>query len=374
MSNLQEIGSLISLGKQFIKPDAHRFANIEANRDCNRDCSYCLVPKKYNREQELTVDETLQQVDWLYDNDYRFLSYLGGEPLAPAQTNGRFVTKEGISQVEHTLRVVEYANKKGMTVNVTTNGDYVSKDTIKNLKKVGLDSLSFSLHSYSKNGLEHLVKGAKMAAEEGIVPTIQTVLTNTRADDFPGIAAHVAQNGILFGFGIVQEKGGSFSKAQEVSLIPTVEQQKEVFKALLRLKSFGMIRNSKSYLEDAPGYPNNSWTCDPETDTFIHIGAGGSVDVCSDVRTNLKTADIRLLSDDQNWREIKRARVQSCGDCLYHCCYEMEHPDIKGDIPMYGVMMLIKTGHPELAEKWGEYAVERSKQLEKDINWDLQLR
>ncbi len=381
MASLKEIGNLMSAGQTLIQPDGHRFANIEGNRDCNRDCSYCVVPKMFNIEQELTVEETFRQVDWLYDNGYRMLSYLGGEPLAPALPNGRFLTSEGIPVLEHTLRVVDYASDKGMNVNVTTNGDYVNKDAVKALKKAGLGALSFSLHSYSQKGLDHLISGAKMAAEEGIIPTIQTVLTNTRADDFPGIAARVAENGILFGFGIVQEKGGVFSKKPQPehpgeeaqSLIPSVDQQKEVFRSLLRLKTFGMIRNSRSYMTDAPNYPNNSWTCEPETDTFIHIGAGGTVDVYSDIRTNLKTADIKLLSEDQTWREIKRARVQSCGNCLYNCCYEMENPDVRGDLPMYGVMALIKTGHPEWAEKWGQHAVERSKQLEQAIDWSFKL-
>jgi MoaA/NifB/PqqE/SkfB family radical SAM enzyme len=256
---------------------------------------------------------------------------------------------------------------------VTSNGDYVDRDAIKALKRVGLDTLSFSLHTYSRKGLEHLIKRARMTAEEGIIPTIQTVLTNTRADDFPGIAAHVAENGVLFGFGIVQEKGGSFSAAQEQSLIPSVEQQKKVFQALLRLKTFGMVRNGRSYMTNAPNYPNNSWTCNPDTDTFIHIGPQGKLDVCSDVRTNIKTADVHFLSEDQHWRDVKRARVRSCGDCLYHCCYEMEHPDPKGDLTTVGVMMLIKSGHPKLAEKWGQFAVQRSRNLEPDINWDLNL-
>lgn len=212
-----------------------------------------------------------------------------------------------------------------------------------------------------------------MTAEEGIIPTIQTVLTNNRTDDFPGIAAHVAENGILFGFGIVQEKGGGFSKAQEQTLVPTVDQQKEVFRALLRLKTFGMIRNGRSYLTDAPNYPGNSWTCDTETDAFIHIGAGGTVDICSDIRTNLTTAEIPLLDASDNWRDIKRAKVSSCGNCLYHCCYEMEQPDIKGELATLGVMALIKSGNARLAEKWGEFAVAMSRKLDSDIDWNLKL-
>ena len=362
-----ELWRVPQIARHYLTQDGQRYSALEVNRGCNRDCSYCNVPAQYNREEELTVDETFQQVDWLYDNGFRLLSLLGGEPLAP------FKTKEEIPFAEHTLRVVDHATQKGMAVNVITNGDYVTRDTIQALRHAGLDSLSFSLHTYTQNGLKHLLRGAHMAAEEGIIPTITAVFTSKRADQFPGLAAEVAKNGILFGFGIVQEKGGGFSTRPKDSLIPTVDQQKDVFRAFLRLKTFGMIRNNKRYMTDIPNYPNNSWTCNSNTDTFVHLGAGGRVNVCTDVRTNYTIADIPLLSESQEWRDTKRVRVDNCGNCTYSCYYEADNPYIGGDLPMYGVMALIKNGNAHLAEKWGQFAVGMSKRLEKQVNWELQL-
>jgi MoaA/NifB/PqqE/SkfB family radical SAM enzyme len=284
------------------------------------------------------------------------------------------MTKEGIPFAEHTLRVVNHAANKGMATNVITNGDYVTRDYIKALKKAGLDSLSFSLHTYSKAGLNHLMAGARMAAEEAIIPTVTAVFTSKRAEQFPGIAAEVARNGVLFGFGIVQEKGGGFSTIpKEGSLIPSVDQQKEVFRALLRLKTFGMVRNNRRYMNNIPEYPNNSWTCNPDTDTFIHLGAEGKINVCTDVRTNFTTADIPLLSESQDWRDIKEIKVQNCGDCTYSCYFEAQNQDVVGDLPMLGVMAIIKSGNAHLAEKWGQFAVDTSKRLEKSVNWNLNI-
>ena len=363
----RELSRSLDLLSQLRKENGHRYAVIEGNRDCNRHCSYCAVPQQYKREQESTLDETFRSVDWVHNQGYRLLSYIGGEPLSP------YVTKEGITFAEHTTEVVRYATKKGMIVSVTTNGDFVDEDTVKSLKEAGLDAISFSLHTYSEPGLSHIIKGARLAAKSGIIPTVQVVFTSERANQIPGIAAHVAEQGILFSAAIAQEKGGGFSAAKkEKSIVPTVEQQKEVLGALLRLKTFGFVRDNRNYLTQAPSYPNNSWTCDPSRDTFIHIGAGGKLDVCSDVRTNINVGDINDLQSKE-WRDLKKELVANCGNCMYGCYYEAQNPSLIGDLPTMFVMALIKTGHAGLAEKLGKFAVSSLKRNPKGINWDLQI-
>lgn len=350
--------SYLRIGNQFVKAGGRRFAVIEGNRGCNRNCPYCEVPKKYDLEKELTVEEAFKVIDWLYNQGFRLVSWLGGEPLAS------FQTKEGISFLEHTLRIIEYVTKKGMVVGATTNGDYLSREIIRNLKLAGLDSLTLSLHTYSKQEISRLVKWGKLVARSGIIPAIQVVLTTKTTERIPEIAARVTKNGILFSVGVVQEKGGGLSASQKgKSFIPSLKQQKQVFAALLRLKTFGLVRNNRNYLKKAPDlYPNN-WKCSPERDAFVHIGAGGTIDVCSDIRTDIKVGDIPRLNNRQ-WRSIKRAKIANCGNCLFHCYYEAQNPSLLGDIPMLVVMLLIKAGRAGLVERWGRLAVEISKRLE----------
>lgn len=363
---MKELSRYVNAARAFYSGEDRRFAVLEGNRDCNRNCSYCAVPKQYLREQEQTVEETLNTVDWLFDQGYRMLSYLGGEPLAP------FQTKEGISFIEHTLRIVSHASTKGMVVNVTTNGDYVTEPIMDDLKAAGLDSLTLSLHSYTEPGLNHLLRSAHLASNRRILPTIQTAFTSANADELPGIAARVAQQGVLFGLGIVQEKGGEFSARQgKDSAVPSIEQQKLVLGALLRLKTFGFVRNNAGYLRNAPSYYKNNWTCDSARDTFIHIGAGGTLDVCSDIRTGIRVADIQLA--DSEWRNIKSARVSSCGNCLYHCYYEAQNIDWVSDVPMGVVAMLISSGNAHIAESWGKFAVAMVKRGRKDVDWQTTL-
>lgn len=366
---IEALGRYVDVYRQLINSNGRRYVAIEGNQDCNRNCGYCNVPPHYNSENELTVNETFRTIDWVYDQGYRVLSYHGGEPLSP------FQTKEGITFAQHTLEVVTYGKQKGMFVNVITNGDYIdlTKPTIiEELKDAGLDTLTFSLHTYTKPSLMHLIKAARLAARYRIVPTIQAVMTSQTVDRLPGIAAHAAGNGLLFDFGIVQVRGDIFARQQDPSIIPTQEEQERTFRALCALKRFGFVRGARSYLKNAAKYYPNKWTCDAERDAFLKIGAGGKVNVCSQVETGLRMEDIVTLDSDI-WRERKRAEVSTCGNCSYSCYYEAQNPDIFGDIPTIAIGLALKRGASQLVEKWGQAASQMSKKMVPDAIWDLQL-
>lgn len=365
---IESLSKVYNIAKQWSSANGHRLATLEGPRDCNRSCRSCAVPMHYDRDTEMTVSQICQAIDWVYLQGYRNLSHLGGELLIEPNVSDlyRFVTKEGMTFFEQTLKVINYAARKGMGVNVTTNGDYVDDNKIQALKHAGLDTLTFSLHSYTPSALQHLIKCAKLAAEAGIVPTIHAVFTSENAEQLPIIAYEVARHGIFFGIGLVQEKGNEFStQPQGLSLVPSIDQQKTVFQALLRLKMFGLVRNSKSYLSEAEEYYPNDWQCNQDNDPFIYIGADGRLGVCSDIRTDLHVADISTL-DSGKWRDIKRAKIKSCGNCLYHCYYELENPELVWDIPMVSLGLCIVGGHADLAKKWGNYVVNAINEVNKN--------
>lgn len=336
-----------------LEPRGQRLALLEGPSGCNRDCSYCAVPQRWDAEKASTLDQTRSQIDWLYDQGFRVLQYVGGEPLTPF-----FKTKEGLTFQQHTLEVVRYASKeKGMLVNVTTNGDYVDKSILSKLKEAGIDTLTFSLHSNNESGIRKIINGARMAAEARIPPIVSVVFTSDRADTIPEIAERCAENGIIFATTIVQEYGGGFSTIPVESKIPTVEQQKKVFQRLKKLKKAGFIRNNINYLEHATDFPDNSWKCDPNRDSFISIrGEGqGEIGVCSEVHTEFKVGEINLK--DKKWRKEKQDLIHNCNNCLYSCTFESQNPNLGGDADMFAVIGLIKSGKAQLAEALGQQAV-----------------
>ncbi len=375
---------LINMVRQ---PNPRRLALMEGPTNCNRHCNYCVVPKRWDKEKASTVEETCRQIDWLYGEGFRILNYVGGEPLAISHPLGAkipqpirmcpyfdgrmateqpeeriertapFRTKEGLTFEEHTERVIEYATKKGMVTNLTTNGDFVDYFNVKRLKKAGLDILTFSLHSINENSLRHLVGGARMAAKEGIIPIISVVFTKDRADEITKIAEICTANGILFSTAVVQERGGGFSAVPQESNIPNQDQQRVVFDRLLKLKRKGFVRTNTKYLQDTTKYPDNSWKCDPQTDSFVHIRAcgKGKVGVCSETPTDFQAGNFHL--EDEAWRKTKQRLVDKCSGCLYACHYESENQDVRGDLRTYLNMLLIKSGHAGLVKALGKKAL-----------------
>lgn len=354
-----------SLLREFSRPNGRRFAALEFNRGCNRECPECKVPSLYKREEELTLVQTFKAVDFVKDHGYPLVTCLGGESLAP------FKTKEGLSFAEHTLQVVNYASSRGIMTNVVTNGDYLSEPMMRALKDAHLGSLSLSFHSSTRAGLNHLIEYGRLAAQAGIIPVITTVINSKNARMIPGIASYVVEKGIIFGFGVVQAKNKFLSSGRD-DFIPSTKQLEEMASALLGLKTFGFIRNNRSYLRNVAQFHPQNFVCNPNNDVFIHIGAGGSLDVCSDIRTEHKIVDVKSLKESEKWREAKRVGVKDCGGCSYHCYIETENPNVLGDIPMFAVGLLIKSGRSNLVKKLGKVAVDISKQ-KIDVNWNLTL-
>lgn len=332
----------------------HRLASIETNVYCNRRCDECAVPLRYNKENESTLTETKSQIDWLHKEGFRILTYMGGEPLAP------FRTKEGITFLEHTIEAVRYASEKGMMVNVTTNGDYVSKKIIEQLKSVGLDKLTFSAHSFTERELTDLMDKARMTARMGITSVAHVILTSRSADVLPEIALRAAESGVFISTNIVQEMGKGFSTVPEQSQIPTAEQARKAFSTLLKLKPYGFVVTDRNYLIESPDSIEKKWKCDPNVDAFIHIGAGGYLNICPDNRTDIKATDISL--SDPKWRELKQELVRGCKGCNHQCWIASENPHVIKDIVPLTTMVivaLIRTGHAGLVEKLGKFAVQR---------------
>lgn len=348
--------------------DGHRYFAFEVNRACNRFCPHCGVRSQYNRDQELTIAESFEVIDKLHRWGFRAGTVLGGEPTATAP----FKTKEGLLFYEHTLALVKYSESKGIFTGVSTNGDYFSEKMAKDFAEAGLDWITFSLHTETKQGLDQLIERGQMASRKGIPTIIHTLITKENADNFPGIAAYVMSNGLFVNATIVQEKGGNFSTKPEDSLIPSKEQEIKVFNALAYLKNYGFVRiNKKLLLEGIDHYPN-SWVCDPERDYFLHVGAGGSLDVCEEVRTDLSVFDIGNL-EDLRWRRTKKSLVEKCSGCLYRCYYESENPSIRADFPTPIAMAVIKSGGVKLVEKYGQYVAGRIRRGRSDIDWSLNL-
>lgn len=370
--------------------DGHSLAIMEGHTGCNRACVYCNVHNRQNTQRPSTVAESCQQVGRVRKLGFRFFQYVGGETLAGCQFDGGvrtgryqmclnganfmyedfreslalFITEEGNTYVDHTLKVIGYASSLGMITSVITNGDFLDNTYyLSKLKQAGLDFLTFSLHSPTEAGTKSIIGKAKAAANEGIIPTVSVVFTADRTDIIPKIAKTCAANGVFFSTSVVQEIGEGFSAVPTKSNIPTIEQIRRVCRELEPLKNAGFVINNRRYFAQIADSHSSLWRCNPNEDQFIHIralGEEGEVGVCSEMRTGL---DTRVDLESEEWRKRKQEAVKGCPGCSYGCYFQCQNPDFMGDLRTLVPMVLIKTGHAGLARMLGRRAVENPSEI-----------
>lgn len=341
---------LLKLARKFPSKNSNRIATFELSRFCNRRCSYCEVPNLYNSAQELSIQEAKGIVTWLSNSGYQILTCLGGEILTHHEN------KDGKALVGMTLELIKHATELGMFTNVTSNGDYVNEEIIKELSAAGLKSIAFSLHTYSLTSLKRLISLCKLASHFKIVPTISLTFTSETAKHIPFVAFQAAINGILTSINICQDHGSEFSTSRH-DLVPTLEQQNQVLRFLSKLKSFGFVRTNRNYLAKAPRYYKNNWRCNSESDEFIHISATGFLNICSEVRTPINVLNSNLSLQSPEWREIKKTLVSNCHNCLHQCYFESQNPDPFGDIPNLIAGFFILTGQEKVVQFWAKHFV-----------------
>lgn len=320
------------------KTDGHKYFTYERNRGCNLRCRPCKVWSLYDPETELTVEQSLAVYDRLHEFGYNFGTALGGEPLHP------YLRNRGVIFYDQSRMEVRHAKSLGMIIGISTNGTFFGEKEADEFKKDGLDWITFSPHKDTPTELKYLVDCAQIAASRGIIPVIHFLATKYNIADLPERVAYVVKSGAFPAVTIVQEKEGDFSHKPadpEASLIPDKEQEQILFDVLSDFKLWGWAKNNRSLLKNAPKYYPNIWKCDPFQDTFLHIGARGTMDVCEEVRTTLSIFQVKDLSD-LNWRKAKKDLVDKCTGCLYRCYYESENPYIIGDLPTVAIMAFIK--------------------------------
>lgn len=360
---------------------------MEGLTHCNRACTYCNVHNRPNTKRFSTLDESKGQVSEEYRKGFRFYQYVGGESLAQCKPKGEeiyrkyhhceygvpvcgfieeqkfedeapFRTDENITYADHAIGLIDHASRLGMMTNLITNGDFVELETLQKLKKAGLDFLNFSLHSPSEAGVRDIIGKARAAANEGLLAVVSLVFTENRTVDMIKVANTCAANGIFFSTSVVQEIGEGFSTKPLRSQVPSVEQIREVVPVLLERKRSGYVINNVLYLKRIMDFPNQSWKCNPDQDSFLHIralGEKGEVGVCSEVRTGFDTG---IDLNSEQWRGKKRNLIENCPGCSYSCYFQAENPDLKGDLRTLINMALIKAGQAGLVRWLGKRSVE----------------
>lgn len=102
----------------------------EITNQCNYNCKYCIFSSNYKKNpNELSTKECIKVIDQLYENKFMYIKVTGGEP---------FLRKD-------ILEILAYMSKKGMHVDISTNGSLINDNIINSLNTINLDMIHISL-------------------------------------------------------------------------------------------------------------------------------------------------------------------------------------------------------------------------------------
>lgn len=142
-------------------------ASFLITKYCNLRCFYCYAKGTLNSKEvrEPTINDLKNIIDQLYSAGCRWINVLGGEPLI----------RDDIEEF------IEYAHRKGMLIEITTNGFFIKK-RIKALRKV--DHLCISLDgdkiandkSRGEGSFEKIIAGIEYAVDKGLKVRVHATL------------------------------------------------------------------------------------------------------------------------------------------------------------------------------------------------------
>lgn len=155
--------------------------NFIITQDCNRNCIYCYAEKDKAPDFNLIpFSRTIEIIDEAKNIGVCDITFSGGEP---------FLRKDFVEILGHTI-------SSGIIPFVSTK-QYLSKDTCKRLKDVGLDFIQVSIDSAnenianfltgSKNFYNQAIETTKNLKETGLFVRIKAVVTPYNIFDIPNL-------------------------------------------------------------------------------------------------------------------------------------------------------------------------------------------
>lgn len=133
-----------NLTKHLIISNKPVVAQIEPTSQCNLKCAMCIRDKIGVPIGTMSFEnfkKILNQLDCL------FKIHLSGQGES-------FLNKE-------LFRMINYANKKGIIVNLNSNATLINNEAIENICKSDIGEIAISIESTNKNEYEKIRKGAK---------------------------------------------------------------------------------------------------------------------------------------------------------------------------------------------------------------------
>ena len=236
---------------------------------CECDCDYCWCGSYEKKpEQELSFLELKEIINHIaaYPSLLVLVSFIGGEPLLR----------------EDIYDLVRHAAKKGLFVEVETNGISLTEPNVSRLKKAGLNHMFVKIEganrdkhdslSKVKGCFEKAVRGIKLCHKEGISTSIFTnaLKEKVKNGELPKIIRLAKELKVTSMRIIYPTLSGKWIVAEDQRLS---SEEEEAVSFLLE-PGFVYLESTRSYRKGARRF------CAALEKNFFHISCYGEVQLC----------------------------------------------------------------------------------------------
>ncbi|MDX8411794.1 MAG: radical SAM protein [Mariprofundaceae bacterium] len=237
------------------------YAQLVMTRDCNLSCAYC---NEYDTgAPHVAMQDLLSRIDRLDELGVLVYDLLGGEPLL----------HPGLADL---VRHIKRKHGGVNLANVISNGFLLTEEKITSLNAAGLDLMQLSVDSVrpgpdSMKSLKSLLPKLDLLARQArFTVKIQTVLTESTAQEYGEFRDMLEAYPFDFSFSLLHEAGGKIAIAGEV------------FAQLLdRHDLWGGMRLYRDHAEALlRGEDSKPWRCLGGS-KFLYVTAGGVIQWCS---------------------------------------------------------------------------------------------
>lgn len=286
-------------------------ATWEVTFACNLSCAHCLSASGKRRPDELTTEEAKEMIDDLAEMGVCYINIGGGEPMVRPDF----------------LELVEYAGTRGLPVQFSTNGTYITKEVaqqiaaIKDVRvQVSIDGATEEVNDSirSKGSFRGALNALKLLKNEGIEVSVNMVATRTNFHQIDDLYKIVRELGAKFRIARLRPSGRGVDSYHYLHLKP--EQNVELYKWV---KAHPDVTTGDSYfILSALGDPIPGLNvCGAGRATAL-ISPTGDVYPCAFlINDDCSAGNIREKKFSEIWKEsqmfhkFREARVTECLGC-----------------------------------------------------------
>lgn len=284
----------------------------EITNRCNYACKYCIFSSgKENLKEELSFLECIKTIDDLWSHNFKYLKITGGEPFLR----------------DDLVEIINYAIKKGMKVDVSTNASMITLEQAKKLSKLKLEMIHVSLDGDTKevhekvrgdSTYERTITGIQNLKESHQYIRIGTVLykeNQNRILEMIKQAFNLKVSEIIFS--IMEPVGRMKGDNSYVITRSLNEIEEEILKYQKEYQN--KLKISYNWSSKIDEHIKNC----PAGRKFLYINHKGNIAPCSWLVTlssnyltkgTLKEKTLNQLFEEETWENF--LEKQKCGDCV----------------------------------------------------------